>query len=82
MTPAETLLAAAERLRDVMGMAGIVDADIADPLAELFDYGARYADLYDSLAGRPAEDPHPDPYTRRILAVAREILGQPDRSTT
>lgn len=44
-------------------------------LVELLDYAARYADLVDSLAGRPIEEPHPDRHTRHLLAVARTILG-------
>ncbi|MER7734129.1 hypothetical protein ABTX80_24880 [Streptomyces erythrochromogenes] len=81
MTPADELKAAEERLRDRMRMAGIVDADIAEPLAELLGYASRYAAFYDSLAGRPAPDPHPDRHTRHALAVARALLGTTDGST-
>ncbi|MCY0916999.1 hypothetical protein OS965_02260 [Streptomyces sp. H27-G5] len=44
-------------------------------LAELLDYAAQYARLYDSLLGRTASDPHPEAQTRHLLAVARAILG-------
>lgn len=75
MTVPEQLTAAAERLRDGTKMAGIVDADIAGPLAELLDYQAQYADLYARLAGSHPAEPHPDVQTRRALAVARALLG-------
>lgn len=83
MTPAEELEAAALALRQSMEdrhaaavstVAALIRA--RGDVAELLDYQARYAALYDSLAGRPATDPHPDAQTRHALAVARAILGQ------
>ncbi|MFG2976264.1 hypothetical protein ACGFYY_25190 [Streptomyces sp. NPDC048331] len=77
MTPAETLMAAATLLRRAITPDGV-----GAPLATLLEHKALQANEIEQHLGDQFQDGALDQDTHDALAVAREILGQPDRNQT
>lgn len=69
----------AARLEAVNRYIAAMGPSVGAALAELLEYTARFAGVYDELhwaeTGDSPADPHPDPSIRHALTVARNIRG-------
>lgn len=78
-SPADTLRTAAFQLRNPFHRQAniVIDTDLADPLADLLDATAQYADLHADICRAHGVEPgdNSDWSIRHALTVAHAILG-------